>query len=229
MKNFIILLSLFLGFLGFLISAPNAYAIPLYVGQEIYLSNGPGDIGGGEFGIHDWNNNSSSVLIHSSFCLETNESIQTGSTHKYMVDDISSGAVQGGAWGGNPDPLNPMTAFLFYNFYKGTLTGYDHSPTEADKLQKAMWYIEEEYGEFNVGNPFDDGWNDNDYVEMAWDAVDSGAWVGLGLVRVVNLTDDAGAYRQDQLTVIPEPATMLLLGTGLIGLAFLGRKKLFKK
>jgi hypothetical protein len=213
MKKFIILLSLFLGFLGLVMSTPNAHAITLYPDQEIYVERGPGTTGGGVFEIYEWNGGKDGgAYIHDSFCIERNEEIKPGFWSKYIVSNISDGAVQGGFGGGNPDLLDPMTAYLFYNFYYGTLPIYNGSDGEADKLQAAIWYIEEEYAF-------------NDYTQLAYDA----NWLDIGLVRVVNLADDAGAFRQDLLTVVPEPATMLLLGSGLIGLAFLGRKKLFKK
>jgi hypothetical protein len=59
------------------------------------------------------------------------------------------------------------------------------------------------------------------------------AWTNLASVTFYGLTDAGGfgAISLDNIDVapVPEPTTMLLLGSGLIGLAGYGRKKFFKK
>ena len=223
MKRCSILLALFLGILGFLISAQNADAYPVppvSVGQHIYFGNGPGDTRGGEFEVYDW---VSDEKLFDTFCLEIVEYIGIGKTYEFVVADISTGAINGGKYGGNPDPLDPMTAYLYHHFFHGTLDGYDYNGdrvASADALQNAIWHIENEFS----SGPFIP--NYNDFTILANDEVNiKKNWTGLRDVRVINLTDTEGYAKQDQITVVPEPATMLLFGFGLIGLAVVGRKK----
>lgn len=257
MKKFLVLLS-FLGFLGLLLT-PNSYAYsnhswdapPVEVTdppQAIYFKDGPGSGAGGEFEIYSDAARTDIFHLFNSFCVERNEYIDFSS--EFHVDAISEVAVAGGKGGGNDllggDPLDEMTAFLYHNFYWGTLDDYNYdglTTTEfasrsdaATELQMAIWIIEQEWdwdGDLNYEEQVtqtDVDFINNFYLNLAWKAVNlDETWEGLGDVRVINLTGSAN--KQDQLTVapVPEPATMLLFGTGLIGLAGLGRKKFFKK
>jgi hypothetical protein len=159
------------------------------------------------------------------FCLETNEFISFGST--FIVGAITDAAVAGGSGGpgGGSDPLDPRTAYLYTMFTNGTLPDFTGSVQDANDLQAAIWFIEQEVAPYGVTNHF---------VDQANAAIAlGGAWFGLGLgdVNAINLTTVAGGPAQDLLTrtPVPEPSMMLLFGSGMLGLAFVARKRFFKK
>jgi len=137
-------------------------------------------------------------------------------------------------------PITPEVAYLYTEFREGSLDGYDFDNFEerskdAEALQFAIWYLMGEISWARVENNSDDVANVHHFVDLANAAVGSGEWIGIGNVRVLNLYRQADfgqtpydpAYydtrAQDLLTIVPEPTSLLLLGSGLALLAGFAR------
>jgi hypothetical protein len=148
------------------------------------------------------------------FCVEKDEFINFNVTYYWKV---SGAAEDGGIGGPSPDPLSPETAYLFAQFWKGTLSSYFDNPlnrvTMANELQEAIWYLEEEITSVS-----------GQAATWVTEAQNSG-WTDTGQVRVLNLYSgyNAGVYsgnKQDQLVmVVPTPTGV---GAGAAMLVALG-------
>lgn len=166
------------------------------------------------------------------FCLEINEYVQPPHLIESAVLNTSgptgSEAIRGGTtlYGGpNPDPLDPMTAYLYTKFATGALSDYHYTPgtdraNDAAALQTAIWFIEQEIAGPLSGQAL--AWYD-EAVEATTAGTDGLiTWSGIGEVRVLNMEDHSiVTQRQDMLYLVPVPGAFLL---GFLGLSAAGLK-----
>jgi hypothetical protein len=189
-----------------------------------------GNVGGGEFGVYDWNLTNASLTLlpiaatakvnalvnnngpfeFQTFCLEPGVHIDFNTNLNFTVNtgvQIPDGSFV---------DLDPRTAYLFWKFYtdQGFTPAYAYSPlgatrgSSAKDLQLAIWFTE---GRSAYGGGATD--NVDEYIDDANDAVaPGGSWdvlwgstfpQSLGGVRALNI-DNNGALQQDLLAIFTE-------------------------
>jgi MYXO-CTERM domain-containing protein len=129
--------------------------------------------------------------------------------------------------------LSSETAYLFTKFATGELDGYVYTDgsdrsASAEALQRVIWYFEGEIDASEINDGLDStqqtlaaGWKSD-----AETVVSEGDWVGIGLVRVIQMAQPPGSTSpdQDQLVLVSAPAAAVLGLLGVGGFAALRRR-----
>lgn len=195
--------------------------------------------------------------LFQTFCLELSEGVATHNQGTSNVEvsgphfvydwTLDTAAVGGGKGSVNGnDPISAQTAFLYTNFWQGTLATYNYAfgtgrRQSATDLQAAIWYFEDELSvsdgaggwikpNIGVGSQFSAG--ALFFINLANTAVATTWGNTVGSVRVLNLTtynaQGQVVNAQSVLVLVPlPPAAWLGLGlmTAMGAVGLLRRRK----
>jgi hypothetical protein len=219
-------------------SADYAGTFVVNYGPGVYSAYQPNEGYGGEFHAMPSDNLLSlldngydpSTLVYVSgiakgfdtFCLEVRETFSPGATYNVSFSDYikwngyathpTIALSKGAAWMYHAFQTQELEVLGLYNYGIGRLDS-------AQEFQYALWALEGEVAAPTAGTNLL-----YDYV-MANVPDYAGANLGYYPVKAVNMWTSTGAPAQDMLVCwVPEPGILLLLGTGMIGLAAFGRK-----
>jgi hypothetical protein len=187
-----------------LLTAHVANANPIEAGDWVHFNGSFGTLGGGAFRVDDITD--AAVPDFLTFCVQVSQHID------YSLDFRVGSITDYADDAGGPDPLETETAWLMSSFSRGLLGAYS-----SNDIQWSIWQLEGEQSA-NWGNS-------PALINLAHLAV-LGGWSNDG-VKVLNLFYPNGSPAQDQIvympppltiTAVPEPATLVLLGTGVTAL-----------
>ncbi len=204
--------------------AGSAWALPIDSGDLVIMGVG----GKSTYNMTHADSNDAWVY-YSSFCLEHTNYFSEGSTYK--VESVADYTTGGGidtkgpynydpnwVYNDSKDYLSDQTKWLFASYFSGNFGAF--SDTLALSVQNAIWYMEDEISDSSSWDSINSAYGGSGYAVTGWD---------IQAVNLVNL--DGSGDIQSQLVgnnPVPEPATMVLFGIGLLSMAGAGRKKIKK-